>query len=126
MRKNKILSVLLSAVLCLGCFAGCGKEKNDSSSTDKKENANSSSTLEKEETSEIGELITPDKDSEEYDLGSYRISENGVKLYYEDSEYPTELVSTLEKYFTSFETGDYESYKECIFPSYIETMEKYL
>lgn len=127
MRKNRISAVLLSAVLCFGCFSACGKEKNGSSSTDKKESSGSSSVSDKEETSAgNGELITPDEDSEEYDLGSYRISENGVKLYYEDTDYPPELISTLEKYFTSFETGDFDSYKECVFPSYIETMEKYL
>lgn len=126
MRKNRISAVLLSAVLCFGCFGGCGKSKDSSSEKEPKTTEASISGV--DETSAAGSsgIITPDKDSEEYDLGSYRISENGVKLYYEDSEYPAELVSTLEKYFTSFETGDYESYKECIFPSYIETMEKYL
>lgn len=72
---------------------------------------------------EVGELITPDEDSEEADLGSYRFSENGVKLYYEESEYPTELVLTLEKYFRSFADRDYSAYESTVFPDYIEEME---
>ncbi len=128
MKKYGISALILSAVLCAGCFGGCGKSKDSSSSPEKEETSGSEEITqpEKEKTTGNGELITPDKDSEEYDLGAYRISENGIKLYYEDSEYPAELAATLEKYFKSFETGDFESYKECIFPSYIETMEEYL
>lgn len=126
MRKNRISAVLLSAVLCFGCFGGCGKSKDSSSEKEPKTTEASISGIDKTSAADSSGIITPDKDSEEYDLGSYRISENGVKLYYEDTDYPPELISTLEKYFTSFETGDFDSYKECVFPSYIETMEKYL
>ncbi len=123
MKKFVLTALILPAVLCL---SGCGKSKDSSSEKEPKTTEASISGIDETSAADISGIITPDKDSEEYDLGSYRISENGVKLYYEDSEYPAELVSALEKYFTSFETGDYESYKECIFPSYIETMEKYL
>lgn len=129
MKKYGIPALILSAVLCAGCFGGCGKSKDSSSSPEKEKISGSEEITQpekKEKTTGNGELITPDEDSEEYDLGAYRISENGIKLYYEDSEYPAELAATLEKYFKSFETGDFESYKECIFPSYIETMEEYL
>lgn len=123
MKKFVLTALILPAVLCL---SGCGKSKDSSSEKEPKTTEASISGIDETSAADISGIITPDKDSEEYDLGSYRISENGVKLYYEDSEYPAELVSALEKYFTSFETGDYESYRECIFPSYIETMEKYL
>lgn len=116
MKKSVLSTLILSAVLCLG---GCGKSKDNSSSE------KNSQKIETTAADSSG-IITPDKDSEEYDLGSYRISSNGIKLYYEDSEYPPELIETLEKYFLSFSTGDFASYKECIFPSYIETMESYL
>ena len=123
MKKFVLTALILPAVLCL---SGCGKSKDSSSEKEPKTTEASISGIDETSAADISGIITPDKDSEEYDLGSYRISENGVKLYYEDSEYPAELVSALAKYFTSFETGDYESYRECIFPSYIETMEKYL
>lgn len=136
MKKSGLSALILSAALCLNCLGGCGKT-NDSSSSEKEdknvssvdEDPKGSSSAEKDDKNVVsgdGELIIPDEDSEEYDLGAYRISKDGVKLYYEDSEYPGELIATLEKYFTSFETGDYDSYKECIFPSYIEVMESYL
>ena len=112
MKKSVLSTLILSAVLCLG---GCGKSKDNSSSE------KNSQKIETTAADSSG-IITPDKDSEEYDLGSYRISSNGIKLYYEDSEYPPELIETLEKYFLSFSTGDFASYKECIFPSYIETI----
>lgn len=156
MKKSGLSALILSAALCLNCLGGCGKAKDssssekddknvssaakdskDSSSSEKEdknvssanEDSKGSSSSEKDDKNAVpgdGEIIIPDEDSEEYDLGSYRISENGVKLYYEDSEYPGELISTLEKYFKSFETGDYDSYKECLFPSYIDAMESYL
>ena len=52
---------------------------------------------------EAGEVITPDEDDDEYGLGEYRYSSGGTKLYYDENEYSTELMLTLEKYFKSFE-----------------------
>lgn len=75
---------------------------------------------------EAGELITPDEDSDEYNLGEYRYSSDGTKLYYNESEYSTELILTLEKYFKSFEENNYENYKSCLYPSYIDEMNGYL
>lgn len=136
MKKSRISAAALSALLCLGCFCGCNKNDESSGKSSEKEsapiemtseNANKPSEKDSDASGEKQEeIIVPDEDSDEYDLGSYRISPNGIKLYYEDSEYPPELIETLEKYFLSFSTGDFASYKECIFPSYIDTMENYL
>lgn len=122
MKKSRITALILSALLCAGSIAGCGKKKDSSSSDD----AKNSSDTEISQSAGSGELIYPDEGSQEYDLGAYRISEKGIKLYYEDAEYPAELVSALEGYFLSFQNGDYDAYKEYIFPSYIETMEAHL
>lgn len=74
----------------------------------------------------VGELITPAEDDDESDLGSYCISDDGVKLYYEPDEYPTELVLTLKNYFQALASCDYGKYAQCVYPSYIEEMNKYL
>lgn len=74
----------------------------------------------------VGERITPSEDDDESDLGSYFISDDGIKLYYEPDEYPTELVLTLKNYFQAFSACDYGKYAQCVYPSYIEEMNKYL
>ena len=123
MKKSRTTAFILSAILCTGCITGCGKNKEGSSSAD---DTKGSSAAETTQSSGTGEIIYPAEDSEEYELGAYRISENGIKLYFNESEYPAELMNTLEGYFKCYETGDFEAYKEYIFPSYIETMEKHL
>ena len=122
MKKSAIFSLILSAVLCAGSFAGCGKKKDSSSSDEVKD----SSVTETTQSAGTGELIYPDEGTQEYELGAYRISDKGIKLYYEDAEYPKEIVSALENYFLSFQNGDFNEYKNYIFPSYIDTMEKKL
>ncbi len=74
----------------------------------------------------VTEIITPAEDSEEYSLGEYRISESGIKLYYNDTDIPTELMLTLERYFTSFQNRDFELYKSCLASDYVERYSKYL
>lgn len=74
----------------------------------------------------VTDIIIPAEDSDEYGLGEYRISESGIKLYYEDTNIPTELMLTLERYFTSFQNRDFELYKSCLASDYIERYNKYL
>ena len=69
------------------------------------------------------ELISPDKDSKEFELGDYRISSSGIKLYYDETEFPAELMLTLEKYFVSFANADYETYHKCLLPGYTAEMD---
>ena len=78
------------------------------------------------ELGSVGDIITPAEGSQEVELGDYRISDSGVKLYYDENEFPTEMVLTLEKFFTAFSTADYSLYTSCVFPSYVEEMEKFL
>lgn len=73
-----------------------------------------------------GELITPGEKDIDADLGSYHVSADGVKLYYEDGEYPLDMVLTLEKYFTAYADGDYTQYTRCVYPGYIDKMEAFL
>ena len=90
----------LAVTLLLCClFTAC-------SDNDKSESI--SSEIPSVAEGEAGELITPDEDSDEYSLGEYRYSSDGTKLYYNESEYSTELILTLEKYFKSFEENNYE------------------
>lgn len=108
----------LAVTLLLCClFTAC-------SDNDKSESI--SSEIPSVAEGEAGELITPDEDSDEYSLGEYRYSSDGTKLYYNESEYSTELMLTLEKYFKSFEENNYENYKSCLYPSYIDEMNGYL
>lgn len=115
---KKITSLIISAVCLIG-FTSCAE----------KDEITSDNSL--FQTVSIGEngvtdIITPAKDSEEYNLGSYRISENGIKLYYDDTDIPTELMLTLEKYFISVQNNDFESYKTVLAADYIERYNKYL
>ena len=72
------------------------------------------------------DLIVPEEGAEDVGLGSYRVSSSGIKLYYDETEFPAELLLTLEKYFIAFPSADYATYSRCVFPSYIEEMEKFL
>lgn len=74
----------------------------------------------------VTEIITPAEESDEYSLGEYRMSESGIKLYYNDADIPTELMLTLERYFTSFQNRDFELYKSCLASDYVERYNKYL
>ena len=115
---KKINSIIVSAIL-LGSFVSCDD-------TEKIASENSVSNTVSMGENGVTDIITPAEDSEEYDLGSYRISENGIKLYYDDTYIPTELMLTLEKYFTSFQNKDFELYKSVLAADYIERYNKYL
>ena len=79
------------------------------------------------EFGKIGELVEPDESvPEEAELGSYHLSDDGVKLYYKEDEFPDELVLTLKEYFQAFSRSDYTAYTQCVYPSYIVEMNKYL
>lgn len=107
--KKKYIALTAAALCLIGC-AACGEKS------------------EKPKVNESGvtDIITPDKDSEEYGLGSYRISENGVKLYYDESVYPTDLALTMERYFLTFQNDDFDGYKSLIYPDYAERYGAYL
>ena len=74
----------------------------------------------------VSDLITPAEDSDEASLGSYRLASDGVKLYYDEDEYPTEVMLALDRYFTCFARGDYDSYLEMVYPSYYENYDAFL
>lgn len=109
--KLKKVTAFLVGIVSLTCLASCGK--NAESSVSIGENG-------------IGGIITPDPDSEEYDLGSYRLDKNGIKLYYDDSDIPHELMLALENYFLSFQNEDFEAYKNSLASDYAERYDNYL
>lgn len=119
MKITKITAALLSALLCITAV-GCGEEKKD----DAKKTSSAAAPAKVE--SGVGELFTPEEDAVDSGLGSYRMSEYGTKLYYDDSVFSDKLALSLDKYFKSLHDEDYETYKSCLFPSYLNNMETYL
>lgn len=110
---------ITALIACMMCLVSCSNADEISS-----ENSVSNSVSVGENG--ITDIITPDEDSDEYGLGSYRMSESGIKLYYNDTDIPTELMLTLERYFTAFQNRDFELYKSCLASDYIERYNKYL
>lgn len=73
-----------------------------------------------------GELVSPKEDAEDAELGSYYVSDNGIKLYFSEEDFPKELILTLEQYFIALENADFELYTRCILPDYYDRMEEFL
>jgi hypothetical protein len=69
------------------------------------------------------EVITPEEGSPDAQLGNYRLSSSGIKLYFDENEYPADLILTFEKYFTAYSSADYDTYHKCLFPGYVTEME---
>lgn len=114
-----MIKKITALLACMVCLVSCAE-------TDEISSGNSVTGEVSMGADGVTEIITPAEDSEEYGLGEYRISESGVKLYYDDTEIPTALMLTLEKYFTSFQNRDFELYKSCLASDYVERYNKYL
>lgn len=108
----------LALILCCCMLTACGDNDKDSVS----ENVDVPSVAD----GEVGEVITPDENDKDYDLGEYRYSPDGTKLYFNDDEYPKELIFTLEKYFMSFAENDFEKFKSCLYPAYVDEITAFL
>lgn len=134
MKNFQRIAAFLTALTCFQIFTACSKKGADSENSESKKKTQTiigvkeDSEAETAPPADISEdgWITPAEGSEEYELGRYRISDKGIKLYYDEEEYPEELILALEKYFKSFEEKDYASYCECVYPSYIDKMEEFL
>lgn len=109
----------LAFILCCCMLTACGENK---------ENSDSESVAEIPSVAEgeLGEIITPDENDEDYNLGEYRYSPDGTKLYFNDDEFPKELIFALEKYFEAFAENDFEKFKSCLYPLYIDEMTDFL
>lgn len=112
MNFKRFLSFISAMAIC-SAFSSCSSEKAGNITVDEVPTASD-------------EFITPAEDSEEYDLGAYQVSQNGVKYYYDTEVAPKELMNALERYFTSYQQCDFEAYKECLFQGYADRMEEYL
>ena len=155
MNKMKLTALLLTAVIGCAFSAGCSDKKITVNSTSEgseisdnsAENSVEESTqmdfdsyqeivmkdIESAERSdepleftELGDEITPAADDKDGDLGSYRESAYGTKLYFNEDEFPSELMQTLEQYFISFSENDYTKYTRCTYPDYLDKMDEYL
>lgn len=113
--KKFLALILLCSCFLTACGNG-GKSEPDISETEVPSVADG----------EVGEIIIPDENDKDYDLGKYRYSPSGTKLYFNDDDYPKELILTLEKYFIAFAENDFETYKSCLSPDYIDEMSAYL
>ena len=112
--KRKFIAIFTAAV-CLLNLAACSDKKNSSDGSTFSVGANG-----------LTEMITPEEDSQEYELGSYRISAKGTKLYYDSEQIPDGLMLALENYFLSFQNKDFEAYKNSLAFDYAERYEEYL
>ncbi|MDE6035648.1 MAG: hypothetical protein K2G36_07040 [Ruminococcus sp.] len=108
---KKLLILILCCCMLTACGDGNGKNISEMPSV---------------ADGETGELITPDENDEEYNLGDYRYSHDGTKLYFNDDDYPKDLVLTLEKYFIAFAENDFEKFKSCLYPLYVDEMTAFL
>ncbi|MBR5682682.1 MAG: hypothetical protein IKW96_05285 [Ruminococcus sp.] len=145
MKNTRILAALLAAAAVTSCLTGCGDKKKSSMplyaetpASNQAEGYNSadyaSKLAEQVNAAEVsegdldlgsvnGELVSPEEGAADYKLGDYRVSSSGVKLYYDEAEFPQELVLTFEKYFESLQNGDYSTYYKTLFPEYVTEME---
>ena len=110
---RRLTAALTAAVCCAGLWSCGAKTGTESSSMVILEDG-------------AGELVQPAEDDPEYALGAYRCSPSGVKLYFNEEEYPASLLLYLEKLFGTYPARDYDTYLTCIHPTYIESMEEYL
>ena len=112
MRFRRCAAALTAVLCCMSVWSCSSKAETPSSAVIHEDGA--------------GDVIEPAEDDPEYNLGSYRISAGGVKLYYEEENYPTALLLYLEKLFGTYAARDYDTYRSCIWPGYVEAMEEYL
>lgn len=150
MKTIKLTAAIIAAAAAFQCAAGCGKKNEisvpdttapvvggDELSGDQFDTeAYYNKVMEKIAGAElsknapklgtVGASVTPDEGSAEANLGDYRVSSNGVKLYYSSEEFSDDLMLTLEQYFMSFSEADYSKYTSCVFPSYIGEMGAFL
>ena len=103
MNKLKITALALAAVMSMSVVTACGSKKSSSAE---------SSSAEEQQEKKVNdwELESPSEGAKDYDLGDYRTDpETGIKLYYEEEQFPRELVLALEHYFLTFEKNDLEA-----------------
>ena len=121
--KKRIFAA--TAAICLLSCAACGKgaeisvNENVASTTANKGSSASSDNL------TVGDIVEPKEESEEYNLGSYRIASDGVKYYYDDT-ISDDLMFALDRYFSIFQNNDYDAYSALIYPDYKERYGNYL
>ncbi len=104
-------AAFLAAAACLVNTAGCGKADGSGVSTS---------------ITDIGKLITPAEDSEDYSLGSYYEDGSGIKLYFGDETISTDTVKALKNYFLAFQNEDFDAYKANLASDYVERYDAYL
>ena len=120
--KKRIFAAAAAAICLLTCVS-CGKEAEISVNENVSVNTSPSAAADTAPT--VGDIVEPKEGSEEYDLGSYRVAADGVKFYYEEPV-SEELMFALDRYFTSFQNEDFETYQELIYPDYKERYGTYL
>ena len=150
MKNMKLTAAVLAAAAALQRFTGCGKKDeikvedttapsvggSELSGSNFDAEAYYNKVLENVQKQEVGtdapalgtlgDVVTPAEDSDEANLGPYRLSSNGIKLYYNSEDFSDNLMLTLEQYFLSFPSADYTKYTSCVFPSFIDEVGAYL
>ena len=142
--EYKRYAAAFAAALCLCGAVSCGSGSSSSSVSEKTTAAAEASestsadtsavtgtpadndTVTEKGTADLGEKVIPAADDAEFELGEYYVSPSGIKLYFDTEEFPAELALFMEKYFTSYANNDFKSYESCLYPSYIDEMNKFL
>lgn len=136
MRYKRYIAAF-SAVLCLCTAVSCGKEEDSSLTSGSTkpfaseesvtgQSNTDASDVKSTSSGKLGEKVTPEEGDEEYDLGEYYVSEGGVKLYFDTEEFSDELALFMADYFDAYMNKDYEKYRNCNYPSYVDEIGKFL
>jgi len=116
MKRFRFLALLMSAMLIAGAAVSCKDDKDKAKSSE----------IVASDGSKLSGIVSPDSESDEAELGDYRITESGTKVYYEEDKTPVELVLAVEKYFKAIAEKDFDAYCEIVQPEYAEVYGDYL
>ena len=122
MKLKSILSAA-TAIAMVMSMAGCGSKSENSADNSDAGNTAASQVIIPVKEDGVTDIIEPEEGSKEMELGSYRQSASGVKLYYDDAQIPAGVMLLLERYFTAYANHDLEGYKACLFDQYADNME---
>ena len=124
MKLKRVLTAAVAALAMTAFMTGCQDKNNVSVDENSASNsAGSSQVIIPVKEDGVTDIIEPEEGAKEAELGSYRQSAAGVKLYYDDTQIPAGVMLLLERYFTAYANYDFEGYKACLFDKYADNME---
>ena len=73
MKRFRFLALLMSAMLIAGVAVSCKDDKDKAKSSE----------IVASDGSKLSGIVSPDSESDEAELGDYRVTESGTKVYYD-------------------------------------------